>query len=65
MSDDLPQRPQQRLSVLPLDALGVAELHAYIADLRTEIERAEAMIVRKQQHRSAMQAVFGKPPASE
>ncbi|WP_428391525.1 DUF1192 domain-containing protein [Lichenicoccus sp.] len=62
MSDNLPERPRARLNILPLDSMGIDELHAYIAELRNEIERAGAMIVRKQQHRDAMQSVFGKPP---
>ena len=59
LSDDLPARPQNRLTILPLDSMGVAELRDYVSTLRTEIERAEAMIARKQQHHSAIQAVFG------
>ncbi len=43
--------------------MSITELQDYIVSLRAEIERAEAMIARKQQHRSAMQAVFGTPKA--
>jgi uncharacterized small protein (DUF1192 family) len=60
MSDELPERPKARLTILPLDMLGVDELRDYIAELRTEIARAEAMIGRKQDHRGAAEAVFGK-----
>ncbi len=61
MSDDLPERPKTRLNILPLDALGIAELQSYIAELRTEITRAEAAIDRKQAHRGAAELFFGKP----
>ena len=61
MSDDLPDRPRARLNILPLDGLGVAELHAYIGELQGEIERAQATIRRKQDHLGAADKVFGKP----
>ena len=61
VSDDLPERPKARLTILPLDALGVAELRDYIAELKTEITRAEAMIARKEAHRGAAESVFGRP----
>lgn len=60
MSDDLPERRPSRLTILPLDGLGVDELHAYIAELRTEIARCEAMISRKQDHRGAAEQFFAK-----
>ncbi len=43
-----------------LDSFGIAELEAYIAALRVEIGRAEAMIGRKTGHRQAVDALFGK-----
>ncbi len=48
-----------RLQPLRMDGLGVAELEAYIAELRGEIARAEAEIGRRRGHRSAADAVFG------
>ena len=60
MSDDLPERRPARLTILPLDGLGVEELHAYIAELRVEIARCEAMITRKQDHRGAAEQVFAR-----
>ncbi len=62
MSDDLPERPKTRLNILPLDELGIAELQSYIAELRTEIARAEAAIDRRQAHRGAAELVFGRRP---
>ena len=61
MNDDLPERPPSRLTVLPLDTLGVEELRAYIGALQTEIARCEAAIARKQDHRGAAEQVFKRP----
>ena len=58
--EDLP-RPKVTLQTPPLDPLGVAELHAYIAELRAEITRAEAAISRKQDHRAAADGFFRLP----
>jgi len=58
--EDLP-RSKPRLITPPLDPLGVAELEAYIGDLRSEIARAEAEIARKASHRSAADNVFRRP----
>lgn len=41
-----------------LEALGLAELGIYIAELRSEIARAEKEIARKQGHRTAADNVF-------
>ena len=56
--EELPVRRKRRLELLPLDPLGVEELHEYIQELRTEIARVEADIARKQSHRSAADAFF-------
>ena len=58
LTEDDEPRPKHRLAPLPLDPLGVAELHAYIAELGAEITRAEAAIARKQSHRNAADNVF-------
>ncbi len=59
MISDEEEAPRPRfLSRPPLDRLGVAELSAYIEELRAEIARAEAEIGRKSSHRSAAEAVF-------
>ena len=59
--DDTPRARPRRLAPLPLDLLGVAELAAYIDELRAEIARVEAEIGRKTSHRSAADAFFRKP----
>ena len=41
-----------------LDIMGVTELEAYIADLQAEIDRAQAAIDSRKQHRSAADALF-------
>ena len=59
--DDTPPPKPVRLPKLPLDLLGVEELSDYISELRAEIVRVEAEIVRKRQHRSAADAFFRTP----
>jgi uncharacterized small protein (DUF1192 family) len=55
--DDLdPRRPATGPKAL--DAMGVAELEAYIAGLEAEIARARAAIDARQQHRSAADLLF-------
>ena len=56
--DEDPKPKIRRLEPLRLDSLGVAELESYIEELRAEITRAEANIVRKRGHRSAADAFF-------
>jgi uncharacterized small protein (DUF1192 family) len=58
--DDLPRPAPRRVTPLPLDLLGLAELQAYIDELKTEIARVEAEIGRKQSHRSTADAFFRK-----
>jgi uncharacterized small protein (DUF1192 family) len=58
-TDDLEPRtkkPQKR----NLEPLGVAELEAYIGELRDEIARVEADIQRKKKHLSAAEGLFKK-----
>ena len=59
--DETPRPRPTRLTRLPLDLLGVAELDSYIDELRAEITRVEAEIARKTSHRSAADAFFRKP----
>lgn len=56
--DDEAPRPKAQWVRPPLDALGVAELEAYILDLRNEVTRVETEIARKQGHRAAADSVF-------
>lgn len=56
--DETPKKPPQRLSPLPLDPLGLAELAGYREELRAEISRVEAEMIRKEGHRTAAAAFF-------
>lgn len=58
IEDDEPKLPQPRLTCPPLGTWSVAELEAYIVELRAEITRAEAAIAAKQSHRAAADAFF-------
>ena len=58
---DEPLMKKRRLELLPLDTLGIDELHSYIDELRAEIARVEADIGKKQSHRSAADAFFKRP----
>lgn len=51
-----PKKPQPK----DLAPLGVQELQDYIADLKTEIARAEAEIAKRGSHLTAAQALFRK-----
>ena len=57
--DERPQAPKP--APLSLEPLGIEELRAYIMDLKAEIARVEAVIARKDQHRSASDALFRRP----
>lgn len=59
--EDAPPRKTRRLTPLPLDLLGIAELNAYIDELKTEISRVETEITRKHSHRSAADSFFRTP----
>jgi len=59
--EDAPVRKRIRLEKLVLDALGIEELRDYIGELRDEIARVEADIVRKNSHKTAADAFFRKP----
>lgn len=43
-----------------LEIMGVAELNAYISELEEEIQRARAMIARKQDAKQGAEAFFKK-----
>ena len=59
--DDPPPQPARRVTPILLEPMGVAELQEYIAELKTEIARAEAAIERKHGHRGAADSFFRKP----
>lgn len=59
--EDLPKPKRNLLVPPPLDALGVAELNAYIADLEAEIARVKAKIAAKDAHKAAAAAFFKDP----
>ena len=59
--DELPVRKRTRLEKLVLDTLGIDELRDYIGELKDEIMRVEADIVRKNSHRNAADAFFKRP----
>jgi uncharacterized small protein (DUF1192 family) len=58
IEDDTPRPQPRRLNELKLDGLGVAELEAYVNELRTEIDRVHTEIGRKRGHRGAADALF-------
>ena len=61
IEDDEPRPRTALLAPAPLDRLGVAELRGYIEQLRAEIGRVEAEIVRKDGIRNAADSVFRRP----
>ncbi len=56
--EELPK--PRRVTSIPLDPLGVAELREYIAELQAEIGRAEAAIEQKHGHRGVADSFFRK-----
>ena len=56
--EDEPEPKPRRVTPVPLDPLGVAELRDYIAELHVEIARAEAAITRKEGHRGDAERFF-------
>jgi uncharacterized small protein (DUF1192 family) len=60
-ADDLePQIPKQKMMPRDLQPMGIRELEDYIASLEEEIARADAMIAKKQAHKSGIESLFGK-----
>ena len=55
IEDNEPPKPPR----IDLERLSVADLHARIADLRTEIAACEAELAKKEKHKSAADALFG------
>ncbi len=55
--DDLDPRTK-KAKLRNLDAMSVEELHDYIAQMKEEIVRVEAEIVKKQKHMNAASSLF-------
>ena len=55
--EEIPPKPR-RVVPMPLEPLGVGELGDYIAELKSEISRAEAAIARKQDHKGIADSFF-------
>ncbi len=60
MIEDEEVRParKNRLDILPLDPLSVADLQSYISELQAEIARAEAAIEKKDGARGFADSFF-------
>ena len=56
--EDEPKPKPRRVTPIPLDPLGLAELRDYITELQVEIARAEAAITRKDSHRGDAERFF-------
>lgn len=56
--EDLPKKARNLLNPPVLDALSVAELEGYKADLKAEEVRVDAEIARKQAHMKAAGDIF-------
>jgi uncharacterized small protein (DUF1192 family) len=59
--EDEPKKLGKRLEPPPLDSWGQAELDAYAAELRGELQRVEAEALRKSHVRAAAAAFFRAP----
>lgn len=58
MTDEEEPPPRSGLPKPPLEALGEAELAAYVEELKAEIARAEAEMARKRLHKAAAEGLF-------
>ena len=54
---ELTAKPQE---LKDLEVMSIEALNTYIAELKTEIERAEAQIASKKSHRTAADSFFDK-----
>ena len=60
-ADDLePQTPKPKAALRDLQPMSIWELEDYIASMEEEIARADAMIAKKQAHKSGIESLFGK-----
>ena len=53
--------PRPALKPLDMQQMSIGELREYIAALEAEIERAMAMIAKKEAHKSGVESIFGPP----
>jgi uncharacterized small protein (DUF1192 family) len=60
MDWDEPEKKKKRLEPANLEVLGVVELGEYIAELESEIARAQAAIAAKKNVRAGAEALFRK-----
>lgn len=58
--DDDTEPKTKKKTLKPLDGYSIDELAAYVADLRTEITRAETEMAKKKNHMAAVDALFKK-----
>jgi len=58
--DDETEPKAKKRALKPLDNFSINELDAYIDDLRAEIARAEAEKNKKENHMTAVDALFKK-----
>ena len=61
MDEEEIRKPSGRIVGQSLEGLSVAELEAYLAELRGEIRRVEAELARRRDIRGAAEALFGRP----
>jgi len=63
IEEDFAREAKQRQAGPPLEQWSIEELEARVERLRGEIAQCEQLIAAKRSHRSAADAVFGKPSA--
>jgi uncharacterized small protein (DUF1192 family) len=56
--EELPKKPAPVFVAAKLEALSVAQMQEYCADLSTEIGRVEKEIVKRGQHKNAAISLF-------
>lgn len=62
ITDDETDPKTKRAKPRALDKMSVAELQEYTVQLKEELARVENEIGKKDKHKSAMDALFRKPP---
>ncbi|MFA4995266.1 MAG: DUF1192 domain-containing protein [Bdellovibrionales bacterium] len=59
-ADDLEPPQKAKPKLRDLQPMSIEELEDYIASMEEEIVRADAMIAKKQAHKSGIESLFGK-----